>query len=71
MKFALKVLVLGCLVILSKLAKDDAVALHKPIAKEAEAQPVYTQQAELVPAVTERKASFISVKYEKGSLQFN
>ena len=73
MKSVLKVLVLICLVVMSKLAKDESVELQKPVARKAEATPVYTsniQQTPITP-IAESQPSTFSVKFVKGALQVN
>ena len=70
MKFVLKVFVLVCLVVLSKLSKDEAKALQKPVAKKVSPEAIFTSQAQRAP-LAERTRSAVSVKFEKGSLQIN
>ena len=70
MKFVLKVLALVCLVVMSKLAKDESVVVQKPIASKAESTPVFTSSIQETPTI-EKPASIISVKFDKSSLQLN
>ena len=70
MKFVLKVLVLVCLVVMSKLDKDESMELPKQIASKTEPTSVFTSNIRETPVV-ERQSSAISVKFEKGSLQIN
>ncbi|MBK0404441.1 hypothetical protein I5M27_15690 [Adhaeribacter sp. BT258] len=73
MKFVLKVLVLVCLIVMSKLAKDEAITLQAPVATTADTQEsdaFFTSNVERSP-IAERQHSPVSVKFEKGSLQLN
>lgn len=72
MKFILKVLVLVCLVIVSRLAKEDAVSLQKPGIKSADSNAVLTNHT-LTPRVpiSQTSRSVVSLKFEKGALQIN
>ena len=70
MKFVLKVLVLVCLVVLSKLAKEESMELQKPIARKADSTPVFTSSIRETP-IEVSQPSTISVKFEKSSLQLN
>ena len=70
MKFVLKVLVLVCLVVLSKLAKEESIVAQKPIARKADATPVFTSNIQETPAI-EKSPSAFSVKFVKSSLQVN
>ncbi|MFC5270575.1 hypothetical protein [Adhaeribacter terreus] len=73
MKFVLKVLVLVCLIVMSKLAKNETITLQTPVAKMQETQEtntVFTNNIERSP-IAEKEHSPVSVKFEKGSLQLN
>lgn len=69
MKFVLKVLVLVCLIVVSKLAKDESVELHQPITGKIISTPVFTSNIQ--EPIAERQPSTVSVKFEKGNLQVN
>ena len=70
MKSVLKVLVLVCLVVISKLAKDESIGLQKPIASKTEVTPVFTSNLQETPVIEKRPSAF-SVKFVKSSLQVN
>ena len=70
MKFVLKVFVLVCLIVISKLAKDEAVALEKPLAETGKANAIFTNHLQRSP-LAERHRAPLSVKIERSSLQFN
>ena len=73
MKFVLKVLVLVCLIVVSKLVKDGEVTLQAPVAHTPEMQKnnaVLTSNMEHSP-LSERSHTPVSIKFEKGSLQLN
>ena len=70
MKFVLKVLVLVCLVVMSKLAKDESMGSQKQIARKTESTPIFTSNVQETP-IEVKEPSSVSVKFEKGSLQIN
>jgi hypothetical protein len=70
MKFVLKVLVLVCLVVMSKLAKEESLELETPMAGKTEATPVFTNNIRETP-ISQTRTSNLSVRFVKGTLQIN
>jgi hypothetical protein len=68
MKFVLKVLVLAVLVVLSKLAQEQSIALHIP---DGAGQPeFFTQNLEASKPIEVKQAP-VSIHFEKTSLHLN
>ena len=72
MKFILKVLVLVCLVVVSKLAKDEALALRKPSSEKAASNAIFINHTAVSRApLGETNRGAVSIKFEKSALQIN
>jgi len=62
MKSVLKVFVLICLIVISKLTKDEAVALQKPFAKARPTNEVFTNTIEH-SQIAERPHAPVSTRF--------